>query len=205
MIKDILESSSGARSFPARLPNNWGTKPHSTEDALQLLGPTLRRLSEFYAGGDGELKRDLFQTGVVGLLGAFERYDGQRGASFKTFANRYIRGSMLNYLRDQPPAMESLDAPGVEMDDSDSDELRDIEDEVASRRAREQMEWLFIKDAIASVIGELSDRQAQAFDLFTHGGLGTSEIARKMGVSAPRVSAVLSAIVARIRERLRLC
>lgn len=43
---------------------------------------------------------DLVNSGVVGLLGALDRYDDSRGIKFKTFAGFRIRGAMLDHLRD---------------------------------------------------------------------------------------------------------
>jgi len=42
---------------------------------------------------------DLMQSGMIGLLEAAKRYDGSLGASFSTYAERRIRGAMLDELR----------------------------------------------------------------------------------------------------------
>jgi RNA polymerase sigma factor for flagellar operon FliA len=43
---------------------------------------------------------DLVSCGVVGLLDALERFDGNRGIKFRTFAEFRIRGAMLDHLRE---------------------------------------------------------------------------------------------------------
>lgn len=43
---------------------------------------------------------DLIQAGLLGLLGAVERFDDEQGANFETFASQRIRGAMLDELRD---------------------------------------------------------------------------------------------------------
>lgn len=42
---------------------------------------------------------DLYQAGMEGLLDAAQRYDGEKGASFKTFASIRIRGAILDEIR----------------------------------------------------------------------------------------------------------
>lgn len=42
---------------------------------------------------------DLYQAGMEGLLDAAQRYDGEKGASFKTFASIRIRGAILDEMR----------------------------------------------------------------------------------------------------------
>lgn len=42
---------------------------------------------------------DLIQSGMIGLLEAASKFDGTRGASFKTYASIRIRGSMLDEVR----------------------------------------------------------------------------------------------------------
>jgi RNA polymerase sigma factor for flagellar operon FliA len=42
---------------------------------------------------------DLVQDGVIGLIDAAERFDAARGIKFETFAERRIRGAMIDALR----------------------------------------------------------------------------------------------------------
>src|ERR671918_1310783 len=42
---------------------------------------------------------DLVQDGVIGLIDAAERFDEGRGIKFETFAERRIRGAMIDALR----------------------------------------------------------------------------------------------------------
>src|SRR5436853_3961601 len=42
---------------------------------------------------------DLVQDGVIGLMDAAHRFDASRGIKFKTFAERRIRGAMIDALR----------------------------------------------------------------------------------------------------------
>ena len=42
---------------------------------------------------------DLVQDGMVGLIDAAERFDEERGIKFETFAERRVRGAMIDALR----------------------------------------------------------------------------------------------------------
>src|SRR5579884_1902654 len=42
---------------------------------------------------------DLVQDGVIGLIDAAQRFDESRGIKFETFAERRIRGAMIDALR----------------------------------------------------------------------------------------------------------
>src|SRR3954465_13476649 len=42
---------------------------------------------------------DLVQDGVIGLIDAANRFDDARGIKFETFAERRIRGAMIDALR----------------------------------------------------------------------------------------------------------
>jgi RNA polymerase sigma factor FliA len=43
---------------------------------------------------------DLIQAGLIGLLDAAERYDGDQGANFQTYASQRVRGAMIDELRE---------------------------------------------------------------------------------------------------------
>ena len=53
------------------------------------------------SGTSRQLDDDLCQAGVVGLIQALDGYQGDRGASFETYATIRIRGAMLDELRRQ--------------------------------------------------------------------------------------------------------
>lgn len=42
---------------------------------------------------------DLVSAGIIGLIGALERYDPHKGASFKNYAKYRIRGSIIDEIR----------------------------------------------------------------------------------------------------------
>jgi RNA polymerase sigma factor FliA len=44
-------------------------------------------------------REDLIESGILGLIGAAERFNKKKGVKFKTYAYHRIRGSILDYLR----------------------------------------------------------------------------------------------------------
>ena len=67
------------------------------EHHMQLVEPLARR----YAALSGQDPDDLQQVGLLGLLRAAERFEGQRDVPFSAFARPHIRGAILHYLRDK--------------------------------------------------------------------------------------------------------
>ncbi|MFM7603483.1 MAG: sigma-70 family RNA polymerase sigma factor [Pseudanabaena sp.] len=55
----------------------------------------------FWADRHSELYDDLIQVGALGLIGAVDRFELNRGYAFSSFAVRYIRGEIQHYLRDK--------------------------------------------------------------------------------------------------------
>jgi RNA polymerase sigma-B factor len=58
-------------------------------------------LVHFWADRNSELYDDLLQVGALGLIGAVDRFELNRGYAFSSFAVRYIRGEIQHYLRDK--------------------------------------------------------------------------------------------------------
>ena len=46
---------------------------------------------------------DLIQSGMLGLIDAAEKFDKKLGYKFKTYAERRIYGSIIDYMRDENP------------------------------------------------------------------------------------------------------
>ncbi|MCY7331532.1 MAG: sigma-70 family RNA polymerase sigma factor [Pseudanabaena sp. CAN_BIN31] len=55
----------------------------------------------FWADRHSELYDDLLQVGALGLIGAVDRFELNRGYAFSSFAVRHIRGEIQHYLRDK--------------------------------------------------------------------------------------------------------
>ena len=59
---------------------------------------------------------DLISVGVLGLMDAIEKYDPDRGAKFKTYAEFRVRGSILDELRILDWVPRSVRQKASEMD-----------------------------------------------------------------------------------------
>ena len=55
---------------------------------------------------------DLISYGLVGLIGAVERYEPERGVRFETFAVSRIRGAIIDELRNRYGAFQSSEMVG---------------------------------------------------------------------------------------------
>jgi RNA polymerase sigma-B factor len=58
-----------------------------------------------YAVRTAELRDDLHQVGVLGLIRAAERYNSESNVPFDAFARPHVRGAVLHYLRDVAPLL----------------------------------------------------------------------------------------------------
>lgn len=55
----------------------------------------------YWVSQSAEAYEDLLQVGSIGLMGAIERFEVNKGYAFSSFATRYIRGEIQHYLRDK--------------------------------------------------------------------------------------------------------
>jgi len=76
---------------------------------------------------------DLIQAGMLGLVEAAQRFDASKGASFATFADRRVRGAMLDEVRKNAWAPRSLHRKAREV----AAATREVES-VSGGEAREQ-------------------------------------------------------------------
>lgn len=73
----------------------------TVEGYLPLVGAIARTMRR---GLPASVELDeLVSDGVIGLIGALQRYDPARGVGFPVYASRRIRGAMLDGLRDRDP------------------------------------------------------------------------------------------------------
>ncbi len=70
---------------------------HRFGSKVQLLA---RRVHERFSRDSAIQLEDLVSCGAIGLLEAFDRFDGARGVQFTTYAEYRIRGAMYDALRE---------------------------------------------------------------------------------------------------------
>ncbi|HEV2804769.1 MAG TPA: sigma-70 family RNA polymerase sigma factor [Chthoniobacterales bacterium] len=197
MIQDTDSSFYG--SCTSALADNKPVKlrPASEEAAFHKLSPRISWLSHLYSGDNPELAKDLFQEGCLGLLNAYQNFRSNGGASFTTFANRHIRGRILNYLRGEVrytsrhTTIEDVLVRTVEGTKelvSESETLPDIR---ADERFQAHQEWHFVRPTLRRAIALMTTRQRQVFEGYFLEQLTCSELADELSITPPRVVAIL--------------
>ncbi len=82
------------------------TRSPKVRDRLVRLNIGLvRKEVSYWTSQRAEAYDDLIQVGAIGLLGAFDRFELDKGYAFSSFATRYIRGEIQHYLRDRSTVM----------------------------------------------------------------------------------------------------
>lgn len=78
-----------------------GPKEVVIREGLQMVRKIANRYQKFcYATGTDI--EDLISEGVIGLLLAYDRFDSHfKGASFNSYAYHYIKGHIVNFIRDK--------------------------------------------------------------------------------------------------------
>lgn len=89
-------STSAKRSQPSR-------RIRSRNQRVQNHLALVNSVAGHYAARTTELRDDLHQVAVLGLIRAAERYDSHSNVPFPAFARPHIRGGVLHYLRDVAP------------------------------------------------------------------------------------------------------
>jgi RNA polymerase sigma-B factor len=90
-----------ARTDAAVLFNHWqrdGDRA-AREEIFQRFQPLARKLASRYVNAQEPLE-DLVQVAYVGLLGAIDRFDPDRGLAFSSFAVPTVLGELKRHFRD---------------------------------------------------------------------------------------------------------
>lgn len=141
---------------------------------------------------------ELESAAWLGAIGAVDRYNPSRG-KLQTFADRRIRGAMLDYCREVDPLSRrhrrEVQGSGwapvhVELDPAlvDLDRMHEVIDarqtvDVLTRRAR------------------LSERQAYVIERFYFDGVRPVEIARELGCHQSRVGQLRAEALKQLRKK----
>ncbi|MHB1215970.1 MAG: RNA polymerase sigma factor FliA [Thiobacillus sp.] len=77
-------------------------KPSSQDEQITKYAPLVKRIAyHMMARLPASVEvDDLIQVGLIGLMDAVSRFDGNQGAQFESYATQRIRGSMLDELRE---------------------------------------------------------------------------------------------------------
>jgi DNA-directed RNA polymerase len=75
-------------------------------------------------------QEEFYQEGLIGLWEAYERFDPSKGASFRTFAYKTIRGKLLTHLRKAVKNEENMVTFSAAIEETTIDEKATIPFEV---------------------------------------------------------------------------
>jgi RNA polymerase sigma-B factor len=97
------EFSQEDKNTTLELLKAYRTQPSSRVRAklVRLNIGLVKKEVSYWVNQSAESYEDLLQVGSIGLLGAIERFEVDRGYAFSSFATRYIRGEIQHYLRDK--------------------------------------------------------------------------------------------------------
>lgn len=76
------------------------SNPAAREELIRRYIPFSRGIAMSLAGGR-EPREDLFQVAYIGLIGAVDRFDPERGSRFESFAAPTISGEIKRHFRDR--------------------------------------------------------------------------------------------------------
>ena len=175
---------------------------------MRLVEPLARR----YAAKSGQDPDDLQQVGLMGLLRAAERFEGQRDIPFSAFARPHIRGAILHYLRDKAAIIR---LPRAEQD-SDRDigagfnaasqrrRFLPLEDDLTSQEPDHcsDMERTENRNQLAQALRHLPRKEQTAVIEVILKGQSLRDVASRTGVSAMTVQRRVKRGLAQLRQQL---
>ena len=178
------------------------------EHHMRLVKP----LARHYAAKSGQDPDDLLQVGLMGLLRAAERYEGQREIPFSAFARPHIRGAILHYLRDKaaiirlPRALQNSDRDvGAGFNAATQQRrlvpLNDvlISQETDPTRELDRGEHL---RQLTQALQRLSRQERTALELVILKGQSLRDVGNQTGVSAMTIQRRVKRGLAQLREQL---
>ena len=178
------------------------------EQHMQLVKPLARR----YAAKSGQDPDDLLQVGLLGLLRAAERYEGQRGIPFSAFARPHIRGAILHYLRDKaaiirlPRALQNSDRDlGAGFNAATQqrrlvpleDDLISSETDLTSKLDRREH-----RRQLTQALQRLSRQERTALEEVILKGQSLRDVGNQAGVSAMTIQRRVKRGLAQLRQQL---
>jgi RNA polymerase sigma-B factor len=151
------------------------------EQNLPLVRSLARRFSRTPEGLD-----DLVQAGAIGLIKAVDGFRDDRGRDLGAYAVPTIVGELRRYVRERATA-----SPSVE-----------LEEESLAAHALPQADVSETRALVRSALDALGPRERRIVALRYYRDLSQESIAAEVGLSQVQVSRLLSASLAKMRDRL---
>ena len=178
------------------------------EQHMRLVEP----LARHYAAKSGQDPDDLLQVGLMGLLRAAERYEGQREIPFSAFARPHIRGAILHYLRDKaaiirlPRALQSSDRDVGAGFNAATQQRRlvSLTDDLISQEtdATIELDRSEFRRQLSQAIQRLSRHERIALEEVILKGQSLRDVGNQTGVSAMTIQRRVKRGLAQIRQQL---
>ena len=180
------------------------------EHHMRLVEPLARR----YAAKSGQDPDDLLQVGLMGLLRAAERYEGQREIPFSAFARPHIRGAILHYLRDKaaiirlPRALQSSDRDVGAGFNAATQQRRlvSLTDDLISQEtdATIELDRSEQRRQLSQALQRLSRQERIALEEVILKGQSLRDVGNQTGVSAMTIQRRVKRGLAQLRQLLRV-
>ena len=178
------------------------------EHHMRLVEPLARR----YASKSGQDPDDLLQVGLMGLLRAAERYEGQRDIPFSAFARPHIRGAILHYLRDKaaiirlPRALQTSDRDAGAGFNAATQQRRlvPLDDDLISHEAdpTSELDRSEHRRQLTGALQRLSRQERIALEEVILKGQSLRDVGHQVGVSAMTIQRRVKRGLAQLRQLL---
>jgi RNA polymerase sigma factor for flagellar operon FliA len=171
---------------------------------------------------------DLVSYGLLGLIGAIERFDPEREIKFETYALGRIKGAIIDELRSLDWVPRSIRARAREIERAIAENLMEISrtsiaaldelwtvsaggDQVALIDTIEDptgpspttaLDETELREAMADAIARLPEREKLVVTLYYYEELTLREIGEVLGVTESRVSQLHTKAILRLKARL---
>jgi RNA polymerase sigma factor (sigma-70 family) len=151
------------------------------EENLPLVRSLARRFSR-----SSETLDDLVQAGAIGLIKAVDGFRDDRGRDLGAYAVPTIVGELRRHVRERSTAPASVE----------------LEDESLAAHARSQADVSETRELVRSALDVLGPRERRIVALRYYRDWSQASIAAEVGLSQVQVSRVLSASLAKMRDKL---
>ena len=178
------------------------------EHHMRLVEPLARR----YASKSGQDPDDLLQVGLMGLLRAAERYEGQRDIPFSAFARPHIRGAILHYLRDKaaiirlPRALQTSDRDAGAGFNAATQQRRlvPLDDDLISNESdpTSELDRSEYRRQLTGALQRLSRQERIALEEVILKGQSLRDVGHQVGVSAMTIQRRVKRGLAQLRQLL---
>ncbi len=167
----------------------------SDADRIRLISryiPVVKSRVSGYAGGELE-PEDLAQEGMIGLMGAIDQFDPDRGASFHTFALLCIDRSVISVVRASLAAKKIPTSTMVPFEEFETEAHRgDTPEEIVVKKDSARQMAQRLKTV-------LSEKEHRVFFLYL-GGCDYEDIAGRLQITTKAVDNALCRARSKIQK-----